>query len=90
MNILNEFMNPNSVLRKGQVVSHALGFRPTETNIQKILNPRVLQAMCASAYRIFKGQAPENEIGDFVLRDSTPTMLLYWSPNSNIYVVAVR
>ena len=71
-------------------MSHALGFRPTETNIQKILNPRVLQAMCASAYRIFKGQAPENEIGDFVLRDSTPTMLLYWSPNSNIYVVAVR
>ena len=83
-------MNPNSVLRKGQVVSHALGFRPANTNIQKILDPRLLQAMCASAYRIQKGQTPEQEIGEFLLRDSTPTLLLYWSPKSNIYVVAVR
>ena len=90
MDLLNEFMNPNSVLRQGRVVSHTLGFRPAETNIQKLLNPRTLQEMCSAAYKMYKGKTPPSKIGDFILRDATPTMLLYWNQPSSIYVVAVR
>lgn len=88
MNLINEFMNPNSVLRQGQVLSHALGMKASGTEIQRLIDPMILQKMCVASYALNKGQTPEADIDGWRLVGSTPTVLCYLK--HGVSVVAVR
>ena len=88
MNLINEFMNPNSVLRQGQVLSHALGMKAMGTEIQKLIDPMILQRMCVASYAIQKGEKPAEDIEGWRLVGSTPTVLCY--TKYGVSVVAVR
>jgi hypothetical protein len=88
MNLINEFMNPNSVLRQGQVLSHALGMKASGTEIQRLIDPMILQRMCVASYALNKGQTPEADIDGWRLVGSTPTVLCYLK--HGVSVVAVR
>ena len=85
LDLINEFMNPNSDFRSGRFTNKLLN---RATTIQKTMDPRDLQAMCVSAYALFKGGQPDRQIGPYVLYAQTPTLLLYYA--DDIYVVAVR
>ena len=69
-------------------MSQVFGLKRTDTSIQKLINPMILQRMCKASYALNKGQTPDADIDGWTLKYSTPTVLCY--SKYGVYVVAVR